>query len=132
MQVSEINLAICAAGEIYGGIEQFILYYSESLNKQKTINFIVILFNKGLLYDRLHDLGIELYLIETKFKYDLSSFPKIIKIFKLKNISLVHTHGYKANILCSIAAKYCRIKVLKTEHGILEPEKGLNYLIKII
>ncbi len=53
---------------------------------------------------------------------------QIANLFKEKKINIVHTHGYKANILCSIAAKMSEAKVIKTEHGKQEPSKGLGFL----
>ncbi|RPI79635.1 MAG: hypothetical protein EHM45_02070, partial [Desulfobacteraceae bacterium] len=123
-----INLAICTAGELYGGIEQFIYAYAELLNKHDRVKPIVVLFNKGLLYERLKQSGIDLYMIDSNYKYDFSCLRKIVGIFRNKKINLVHTHAYKANILCGLAARYCRIKALKTEHGMLEPAKGLNFI----
>lgn len=121
MEIKNINLAICSTGELYGGVEQFIYTFSDYLKKETNVNFIVLLFNKGLLYEKLKEARIETYIISSIFKYNIGVIRQIIKLFKEKEINVVHTHGYKANILCGIAARIYNIKVVKTEHGKLEP-----------
>lgn len=130
MKINKINLAICSTGELYGGVEQFIYTFSNYLKKETSVNLIVILFNRGLLYEKLRETNIETYIIDSNFKYNkynLYLIKSVIELFKKKNINIVHTHGYKANILCSIAAKICNARVIKTEHGKQEPSKGLGF-----
>lgn len=121
-----INLAICCTGELYGGVEQFISTFSDYLKKETNVRFIVLLFNKGLLYEKLKEAEIETYIIHSRFKYNLGIIKQSIKLFKEKKINVVHTHGYKANILCSIAATACNVKIVKTEHGKMEPPTGYS------
>lgn len=124
---TNIKVALCASGEIYGGVEQFIYSYSNYLKKESKIKFIVVLFNRGLLYDKLNEAGIETYLFLSQ-KYNPLIVKQIANLLKKKKINIVHTHGYKANILCSIAAKMNNAKIVKTEHGKQEPSKGMGYL----
>ena len=135
MNLEHINLAICSTGELYGGVEQFIYTFSnylkhapEGFNRgnETKANFIVILFNKGLLYEKLKEANIETHIISSGFKYNIGVIRQIRKLFKEKKINVVHTHGYKANILCSIAAKACNAKIIKTEHGKIEPSTGYS------
>lgn len=126
MEIKSVNLAICSTGELYGGVEQFIYTISDYLNKETNINFIVLLFNKGLLYEKLKEAKIETYIISSGFKYNIGVIKQIIKLFKEKKINVVHAHGYKANILCSIAAKASNAKIIKTEHGKIEPSTGFS------
>lgn len=126
MEITSVNLAICSTGELYGGVEQFINTFSDYLKKKTDVNFIVLLFNKGLLYEKLKEAKIETYIISTGFKYNISLIRQIIRLFKKRKINVVHTHGYKANILCSIAGKVCNAKIIKTEHGKIEPSTGCS------
>lgn len=126
MKSEHISLAICSTGEIYGGVEQFIYIFSNYLKSETKVNFIVILFHKGLLYEKLKETNIETYLFPS-YKYNFFLIRQIVKVLKERKINIVHTHGYKANILCSIAAKICNAKVIKTEHGKQEPSKGLGF-----
>jgi glycosyltransferase involved in cell wall biosynthesis len=98
------------------------------LKNKTSINFIILLFNKGLLFEKLQNAGIEPYLMNMRFKYNMYAVKKIANLFKQNNINVVHTHGYKATILGGMAAKFCRIRVLKTEHGVQEPAEGFGYV----
>lgn len=123
-----MNIALCAAGELYGGVEQFIYTFSHFLTKDSRLNLTVILFNKGILYAKLKEANIETY-VYPGHKYNLFQIKQIMRLFNEKKIHIVHTNGYKANILCGIAAKFCKAKIVKTEHGKIEPSlsKNCNY-----
>ncbi|MBI5193531.1 MAG: glycosyltransferase family 4 protein [Nitrospirae bacterium] len=125
--MGKIKLALCSAGELYGGVEQFMYTLSEYLTKDSEIDLTVIVLHKGLLYEKLKESKISIELVQERFKYDLTTIFKINKILKTKNINVVHTNGYKATILAGIAAKISGIKLIKTEHGIIEPAKGLRH-----
>jgi L-malate glycosyltransferase len=122
-----ISLAICSTGEIYGGVEQFVYTFSNYLKKETEVHFIVVLFNRGLLYDKLNEAGIETYLC-LGHKYNPFIIKQLARLFKENKINIVHTHGYKANILCSIAAKMSNARIVTTEHGRQEPSKGFGFL----
>jgi glycosyltransferase involved in cell wall biosynthesis len=46
---------------------------------------------------------------------------RLARFFRENRVDVVHTHGYKANLLCGCAAKLSGAHVVKTEHGGLEP-----------
>jgi glycosyltransferase involved in cell wall biosynthesis len=126
--MNEIRLAICASGELYGGVEQFIFTFAQQLKNKRKVKFVVLLFNKGLLYEKVKELGVPVEVIYNKFKYDLTAVLKIRKILKKNDIHILHVHGYKATILAGIAATSLGIKIVKTEHGMLEHSKGSGYI----
>jgi L-malate glycosyltransferase len=118
--MDKLNIALCSSGELYGGVEQFIYTISNYLKRNAKVNVIVMLFNKGALYTKLREAKIETYVC-IGHKYNFFLIKQIVKLFKEKNIGVVHTHGYKANILCGLAAKLSGVGVVKTEHGLIEP-----------
>ena len=50
-------------------------------------------------------------------KFDLKVINKLVALFKEREIDIIHTHGYKSDILGVIAAKKAGIKVIVTPHG---------------
>jgi glycosyltransferase involved in cell wall biosynthesis len=120
-----LNVAICAAGEIWGGVEEFICTFSREL-KNKGLNFVVILFNRGLLAKRLNENGIQVEVLNTGFKYDLTSIFKIKKILSNHRVDIMHIHGYKAMVLGGAASALLGIRIIKTEHGRQEPSRGFG------
>jgi glycosyltransferase involved in cell wall biosynthesis len=116
-----IRLGICAAGEAYGGVERFVDTFAEYLRDNTDIEFTVILFYENELAKRLRAAGIDIVTIIPRWKYDPRTIRRLAKLFREQNLSVIHTHGYLATILGTIAGKLCRAKVIKTEHGKMEP-----------
>ncbi len=119
----KIRLAICSTGELFGGVEQCILSLSKYLKDETRIEFIVVLFHEGALSRQLGELGVETHVISSH-KYNPLAVLKIRDLFRERNINVVHIHGYKANILCGVAARLAGISTIKTEHGKIEPSGG--------
>ncbi len=124
--VEDLRVAICSSGEVYGGVEEFIFTFSEYLKGNAEIEFLVVLFHEGKLFKKLKKNGIRVELVASAFKYDPSLPLKLIRTFRKHKINLVHTHGYKSNILAGMAARSCGIKIVKTEHGRQEPSRGFS------
>jgi len=59
--------------------------------------------------------------IQLESRFDLKSITQLSKIIRERNIDIIHTHGYKSDILGLIAAKKCGIKSVSTPHGFGEP-----------
>ena len=54
-------------------------------------------------------------------RFDLSAINKLVEIIKTREIDIIHTHGYKSDILGFIAAKKTGIKAVSTPHGFGQP-----------
>lgn len=124
--IEGLRVAICSSGELYGGVEEFIYTFSEYLKENVKIEFLVVLFHEGKLFDKLKKNGVKVEVVASAFKYDLSLPLKLIKTFRRHRINIVHTHGYKSNILAGMAARFCGIRIIKTEHGRQEPSRGFS------
>jgi glycosyltransferase involved in cell wall biosynthesis len=59
--------------------------------------------------------------ISMNSRFDVSAIKKIIDIIKTREIDIIHTHGYKSDILGFIAAKRTGIKSVSTPHGFGQP-----------
>ena len=121
-----MHIAICSAGELYGGVEQFIYLYTQHLRSLDGIEVVVILFHDGLLCKRLRDAGIETHLVQSRWRYDPRAVGDVARILAQRGIDVVHTHGYRANIVCALAAATVGVPVVKTEHGKLEVPLSLR------
>lgn len=70
--------------------------------------------------------------IKMNSRFDLSAVGKLIDIIKSRKIDIIHTHGYKSDILGFIAAKKTGIKCISTPHGFGEPTSfKLKLFIKL-
>lgn len=70
--------------------------------------------------------------ITMKGPFDLSSINKLCKLIKEREIHIIHTHGYKSDIIGLLAAKKSGIKCISTPHG-FEGKKNfkLNFYVKL-
>jgi glycosyltransferase involved in cell wall biosynthesis len=54
-------------------------------------------------------------------RFDWSVVNKLCEIIRSREIDIIHTHGYKSDILGLIAARKCGIRCLSTPHGFGKP-----------
>lgn len=118
-----VRVAICAAGEIWGGVERFIVTMAAGLRATGT-DPLVILFHEGLLAETLRTQGIAVASLDRFSKYDPRLIVELRRLLRDRSINVLHVHGYKASIIGSLAATSLGIKTIKTEHGCLEPLPG--------
>jgi glycosyltransferase involved in cell wall biosynthesis len=59
--------------------------------------------------------------ISMKSRFDLAGIQKLCDLIRERDIDVIHTHGYKSDILGLIAAKRSGIKCVSTPHGFGEP-----------
>jgi len=126
-EVGELRVAICAAGEIWGGVEQFVETASKELDR-RGVKLLVLLLNDGLLAKRLRDSAVPVEVIRAFGKYDPTGAFRIARALRRNRIQVVHVHGYKASILGGLAARLTGLRLVKTEHGRLEPFTGWGQL----
>ena len=118
-----LRVAICAAGEIWGGVERFIVTISAGL-RDVGIDPLVVLFHDGFVAETLRREGIDVETLARFSKYDPRLIARLRRLLRERSINILHLHGYKASIVGSLAAATLRIKTVKTEHGCLEPLPG--------
>jgi glycosyltransferase involved in cell wall biosynthesis len=88
-----------------------------------------ILFNRGLLADKLTELGIAVTVIDESEHNPASLLWKTRWIIRDKRIHLLHTHRYKENFLGAIAARTVGVpRIVRTVHGGAEPFRGWKHL----
>ncbi len=117
---SRVPVAICAAGEIFGGVEQFVLTLAGRL-RQSRFSPIVAVFHDGLLAARLRERGVPVRVIAGAGPHDPRLASALRAILVGSGARLLHVNGYKATIVAAFARRRLRIPILKTEHGLLEP-----------
>jgi L-malate glycosyltransferase len=120
-----LRVAICAAGELWGGVERFVETLAPRL-ATRGIAAEVLLFYDHLLRRRLEEAGIPVTLVGTASRYDPRQLLRIIRLLRDHDINVLHVHGYKATVLGGVAARLTSVPLVRTEHGRLEPRQGLG------
>ncbi len=114
-------------GKIGGG-ESHVLDLVQELNKDR-YESVVLSFTKGPMIQRMEELGIKTYVVETEKPFDKSKRQAVSDILVAENIDIVHAHGTRANSNTYYSARKLSIPIIYTVHG-WSFHKGQNFLIK--
>jgi len=121
MITKKINILqfICPTG--FYGAERWILALARHLPKdQIRCDLAVTLENnsKDLELVKKYRQGYgETFEIPMSNRFDLGVIKKLVSLIKERDIDIIHTHGYKSDILGVIAARKAGIKCIVTPHG---------------
>lgn len=119
--MSKINVLqfICSAG--FYGAERWVMALAKNMNKELfTCDLAVTLEGKmdePEIVKHYRDGCGDVFQLPMKHKFDYSVVKKLAALIKEKNIHIIHTHGYKSDVLGVLAAKKAGIKVVVTPHG---------------
>lgn len=59
----------------------------------------------------------EVHYLPMNGRFDFSVVDKLVEVIRRRNIDIIHTHGYKSDILGVLAARKAGIKIVATPHG---------------
>jgi glycosyltransferase involved in cell wall biosynthesis len=110
---------ICPTG--FYGAERWILALARNLPEEKIRCDLAVTLednskNLELVNKYKQDYG-ETFEIPMKHRFDLSVIKKLVALIRERQIDIIHTHGYKSDILGVIAARKAGIKCIVTPHG---------------
>lgn len=106
------------------GAERWILALNNNLDPKKIRSDLVVTTENGKQPEIIkHNQQSECQSFEIIMngRFNLSAIRKLVKLIKQRNIDIIHTHGYKSDILGLIAGKISGIKTVSTPHGFGEP-----------
>lgn len=110
---------ICPTG--FYGAERWILALSKNLPSEKVDCELVVTVehnSKNLdLVKQFKVIGGTTFELPMQHKFDLTIIAKLVTLIKKRQIDIIHTHGYKSDILGVLAAKMAGIKCVVTPHG---------------
>jgi glycosyltransferase involved in cell wall biosynthesis len=119
-----MTMKIChlISGDLWAGAEVMVCNLLKGLKKLPDVDPFAILFNRGKLSEELETAGIPIYVIDEKKR----SFPVIVKlaatIVREQVPQVIHSHGYKENILSYFISLTVRknVVLISTQHGLPE------------
>jgi glycosyltransferase involved in cell wall biosynthesis len=110
---------ICPTG--FYGAERWVLALAKHLDPQKVDCELAVTMEPGQkkleLVSEYNKLGLVSYIVPMQNKFDLSAVSKLAALIKTNNIDIIHTHGYKSDIIGVLAARKAGIKSVVTPHG---------------
>lgn len=111
--------AICTTGELFGGVERHVLGLLAGLRTQE-LETILVLFADGELAVQARAQGIEPIILSSRNLSIWRTSRQLAQLFDQRQAHVVHVHGYKASVFCALARVWCRVRLVKTEHGLPE------------
>jgi len=125
------------SGDIWAGAEAQAFQLISGLQANGVIKPTVVLFNPGALFDKLTALGINVALADESALSPLAQIKFIYKHFQQHSTDILHTHGFKENVLGTAARYLSGVKSsVQTIHGSPEsqstwraPKKKLTHLL---
>jgi glycosyltransferase involved in cell wall biosynthesis len=117
--IDRLRVAICSAGELWGGVERFIIGLATGLRELGHAP-LVLLYHDGLLAECLRDGGFQTCVVDCG-KYDPEQIRRTRRLLAEHRINLLHVHGYRATIIGGLASMASPVRVVRTEHGRFEP-----------
>jgi len=134
--IRKINVLqfICPSG--FYGAEMWILALAKNLDPNKVSCSLVVTRESEEqnleISKRFRALGLESIQIKMNGRFDFRAILKLSKLIKQKQIDIIHTHGYKSDILGLITAKLSGIKSVATPHGFENaPDPKLRLFIRL-
>jgi glycosyltransferase involved in cell wall biosynthesis len=114
-----------ASGDLWAGAEAHLTNLLTELVRIPGVDVDAIVLNEGLLAERLRERRVSVTVLpETRYPV-----PRLIALLQQRlrerGAHLLHTHGYKQNILGTLAARLASVPwVVRTEHGVPELPAG--------
>lgn len=121
MNAKKINVLqfICPTG--FYGAERWVLALTRHLPKEQLRSDLAVTLEHNSrdlelvrIYRKEHGDAFE---IPMNGRFDLGVIKKLVALIKERDIDIIHTHGYKSDILGVIAARKAGIKCVVTPHG---------------
>ncbi len=117
------------------GAERWILALNNNLDPEEVRSDLVVTTegeNKPEIIKHFKVDECQSFEIEMNARFSLSAIRELVKLIKQRDIDIIHTHGYKSDIMGLIAARIAGIKIVSTPHGFGEPSDfKLKVFIKL-
>ena len=116
-----LSLAICAAGELWGGVEECIVTLTRGLI-DRGVRPTLLLFFDGKLAEVMRRTGVPVVVLDSGSGWDPRLIGRLREAVRQHSVNVLHVHGYKATVIAALAARTCpELRIVKSEHGRLEP-----------
>jgi glycosyltransferase involved in cell wall biosynthesis len=118
----------------FGGAERVVLGLTESLNKdqfQVVVGaFVNVHFRQNEFVERLEKAGIRYEVFWLKRTVDIENVFRIVRFIQREGIRLIHSHGYRSDIIGLAAAKMSGLPIVSTVHGWVSIDSRLRFYEK--
>jgi glycosyltransferase involved in cell wall biosynthesis len=121
-----ITVTHIISGDLWAGAEVQVYNLCKALNESDEVAVTAVVFNPGILHDKLAELGIPVTLADESSTGPLGIAKSISAHCRAKGTDIVHTHGLKENVLGILGKELARVRCsVRTVHG--NPEHKLSW-----
>ncbi|MDK8464271.1 glycosyltransferase [Marinobacter sp. SS13-12] len=121
-----ITITHIISGDLWAGAEVQVYNLCQALSTRMEVAVTAVIFNPGILHDKLVKLGIPVTLADEASTGTLSIAKAIATHCKMQGTDIVHTHGFKENVLGVLGKELARVRYsVRTVHG--NPEHGFSF-----
>ncbi|PHR85814.1 MAG: hypothetical protein COA80_20225, partial [Leeuwenhoekiella sp.] len=123
---SKLIVTHVISGDLWAGAEVQVYNLCRALKASGQVTPTAVVFNDGILSEKLQELGISISIAD---EANLGSFAiarSIAAHCKSHGTKIVHTHGFKENVLGILGKDMARVPLsVRTVHG--NPETKLSF-----
>ncbi len=122
--MSEINVLQFITPTGFYGAERWILALNNNLDPEKVRSDLVVTTEQGKrpeILNHFNAAACQSFEIEMKARFSMAAIRSLVALIKQREIKIIHTHGYKSDIMGLVAARMAGIKAISTPHGFGEP-----------
>ena len=110
------------SGDLWAGAEKMIVTLLKRLKNYPDIRILALSLNESILSRMLRESNVETIVIPEESHFFATLLVKALNHFRGKNIKLIHTHGYKEDLLALLIRQFIGVKwLVSTIHGLPEP-----------
>lgn len=115
----------------FGGAERVVLGITESIDRDKFSVFVGAFVNVHVRHnefvDRLEKSGVRHEVFWLRRTIDMENVLRIARFIRSQGIRLIHSHGYRSDIIGLIAAKMSGVPAVSTVHGWVSIDSRLRF-----
>ncbi|WP_273208551.1 glycosyltransferase [Marinobacter subterrani] len=122
---SVITVTHIVSGDLWAGAEVQVFNLCHALAASDEVAVTAVIFNPGILHDKLLDLGLPVTLANETNTGAFAIAKTIAVHCKAQGTDIVHTHGFKENVLGILGKELAGVRYsVRTVHG--NPEHEFN------
>ncbi len=105
------------SGDLWAGAEVMAHDLICELGQRADMDVSAVLFNGGILAERLSDFGVDVLLLDESKMSSWTLFWSLFRYCRVTRPAIVHTHRQKENVIGSLVAYSVGARSLRTIHG---------------
>jgi glycosyltransferase involved in cell wall biosynthesis len=121
------------SGDLWAGAEVQVFESLKEIKNKANFNVEVVVFNDGILFQELKQVGYDPFLIQESQKSGFQMIKEMTSIIKKIRPEIIHVHAYKEHIFGQMAVYLAKIscKLVRTFHGMSEVPKLISFKKKV-